>query len=229
MVRTRIHHIRLLGLALAFVAILPIEGRADLSQTYRFYHITYNDTNPEGGFDYLIGDAQLSVDVSADSLASPRVCFTFNNVGLAESSITDVYFYDGALIDFDAATLSWRGEVSFSQGAMPQDLPGLPKNPTRVYSADSNPGKPGTMANGVNPGEALDILFDLQGPNTLADVLNDLGTEELLVGIHVQGFASGGSEAFVVVPVPAGVVLGMLGLGVAGVKLRKFVSKPDSG
>ncbi|WP_432212246.1 PEP-CTERM sorting domain-containing protein [Anaerobaca lacustris] len=35
------------------------------------------------------------------------------------------------------------------------------------------------------------------------------------------GFASGGSESFVIVPAPATGLLGLLGLGTAGVTLRR--------
>jgi hypothetical protein len=37
---------------------------------------------------------------------------------------------------------------------------------------------------------------------TVADVLNDLNTGALRVGIHVIGYGSGGSESFINVPVP---------------------------
>ena len=63
---------------------------------------------------------------------------------------------------------------------------------------------------GVNPGESLGILFDLQPGSAFGDVLAQLVSGELRIGIHVQGFASGGSESMVNVPEPGtGVLLGL--------------------
>lgn len=67
----------------------------------------------------------------------------------------------------------------------------------------------------MNPGESLGVLFDLLAGVTYADTLVAMVTGELRIGIHVQGFASGGSESFInppleppaTVPVPAAVWL----------------------
>jgi hypothetical protein len=75
----------------------------------------------------------------------------------------------------------------------------------------------------VNPGEFLQIVFNLQAGKTLADTLTALSLAGqpggLRIGIHVQGYGSGGSESFVNnVPEPgtfALVAAGMLGLGIA--------------
>jgi hypothetical protein len=77
---------------------------------------------------------------------------------------------------------------------------------TLGYHSDS-PVEP----NGVNPGESLGILFDILGGNSFANVIDDINSGALRIGIHVQGFASGGSESFVNVPEPATLVL--LGVG----------------
>lgn len=74
------------------------------------------------------------------------------------------------------------------------------------------------MANGVNPGESLGILFNLQpgfsNPMFTA-ILADLKSRSLQVGIHAQGFSGGGSESesFVNEAVPE--PLTMLGAGAA--------------
>ena len=68
------------------------------------------------------------------------------------------------------------------------------------FLADSDPP---AQPNGVNPGEFLTIIFNLINGQTFADVINELDTaDELRIGIHVQGFANGGSESFVNVPAP---------------------------
>jgi len=171
--------------------------------------------------DCAIGEAQLTVDVT--DAGADQVLFTFNNSGPAASSIADVYFDDGALLGI-ASVINGTG-VNFSQGAAPGNLPaGNMASPpfvaTTGFTADSNPP---TQPNGVNPGETLGILFDLQTGLTFADVLTDLGDASLRIGIHVQGFDTGGSESFVnFVPVPAAVWLFGSGLlGLVGVARRR--------
>jgi hypothetical protein len=198
--------------------------------TYGFDCITNNLAG-----DCTIGEAQLSVDVTAGPLAN-QVTFTFNNVGAGASSIADVYFDDGTLLgisalrDADDSIVALGGlgspGVDFSLGAAPPDLPGgntvvPPFNVTAGFLADSDaPAQP----NGVNPGEFLQIVFNLQAGKTLADTLSALALAGqpggLRIGIHVQGFGSGGSESFINNPVPepgtfALVAAGMLGLGIA--------------
>lgn len=176
--------------------------------------ITYNSAA-----NCAIGEAQLSVDVSA--VGASQVLFKFMNAGTAASSITDIYFDDGTLLGI--ASISQPGGVSFSQYASPPDLPGgnnisPPFQTTAGFLADSNPP---VQPNGVNPGEWLGITFNLRSGGTYADVLSEQGDGTLRVGIHVQGYAGGGSESFVntPVPLPAAVWLmgsGLLGLGALG-------------
>ncbi len=223
--RTNKIYVNLMVFALALLGVMTGEARADL---YGFYNISGNNV-----FDAAIGEAQLSVEVT--DAGSGQVLFTFYNSGPEASSITDVYFDDGSLlgiaglIDADEGIGGDPG-VNFSQIANPGNLPAAnlaspPFVTTAGFSADSDPA---VQPWGVNPGETLGILFTLQGTQTLDNVLDELSSGALRIGLHVQGFASGGSESFVntdftitVVPLPGAVLLGMLGLGVAGIKLRK--------
>ena len=148
------------------------------------------------------GEAQLFVEVI--DAGSGQVSFRFYNVGPVASSIADVYFDDGSLlgiatlVDADDGVGGDPG-VDFSQYASPANLPGAnnavpPFVATAGFTADSDaPAQP----NGVNPGEQLIVIFDLQGTQTYADVLAELDSGALRIGIHVQGFADGGSESFV--------------------------------
>lgn len=161
------------------------------------------------------GQAQLSVEVLANG---SLVDFIFRNIGLNACSITDVYFDDDILLSF-GSIVNGPG-VLFSHNATPPNLPGAnlaspPFVTTTGLSADSNaPVQP----NGVNPGEMLTIRMALLGSNMFADVISDLASRDLRIGIHVQGFANGGSESFIgnpnpgVVPAPGALVLGVVGM-----------------
>lgn len=193
-------------LALAGTAMLSLSVAAQ-AVTYGFTNITNNDPG-----DADIGEAQLSVDVTqSGSLAS----FTFRNIGPEDSSITDIYFDwgDSTLLSF--SSFDAGPGVDFSLGASPPDLPGgTPIGFEASFSADSDAP---TQPNGVNPGEFLTINFNSTGSfDDLISLLNGSGID---IGIHVQGFASEGSESFVEEPptdVPEPGMIALLGLGVAG-------------
>ena len=177
--------------------------------------------------DCATGEAHLFVDVT--DAGSNRVLFTFSNTGPEDAAITDVYFDDGTLlgiaglIDSDDDALGSFGDpgVDFSPGASPGDLPGgeaIGFMVTVGFLADSDSPPP---HNGVNPLESLGIVFDLQAGGTIADVLSELADETLRIGIHVQGFAGGGSESFVNIPVPEPGSALLVAMGLAGLARRR--------
>ena len=101
--------------------------------------------------------------------------------------------------------------VEFTESASPPNLPGF--NFAAAFSADS---APPVVANGVNPGEFLNIIFEGDWSDIIAALQNSL----FIVGIHVQGFDGGGSESFVnsVPDADIMILLGpaLLGLGLLG-------------
>jgi hypothetical protein len=206
--------------SLAAFVLIASGGFASTAQadTFNFSCITNNDAQ-----DCQVGLLQLSVEV----LAAPagQVQFIFRNAGPAASSITDIYFDDGTLLGL--ASITNGSGVDFSQDASPGNLPGGTSispafEATTGFTADSNAP---TQPSGVNPGEVVSIFFTLQAGGTLADVISELYSGELRIGVHVQGFLPDGSESFVntvpTVPLPAAVWLLLGGLGGFGALRRR--------
>jgi hypothetical protein len=229
------------SLVFILLIFLSAEARADV---FGFSAIS----NTSGLSDELA--QQLCVDVTYHGEledGTDQVLFTFYNnpdsdlgSDFAEfytpdplaSSIADVYFDDGSLLGI-ADIFNGGPGVSFSDPAVPEDLPGgnsiePPFETTAGFSADSDtPVQP----MGVNPDEFVGILFNLQPGRDFGDVLaaiyqgfdDPLGGESLRIGLHLQAIGpESGSDSFTMTPVPGAVILGLLGLSVAGIKLRKF-------
>lgn len=176
--------------------------------TYRFYHITHNNAG-----DASIGEDQLSFELTG--YGNDQMLFIFNNSGPSASSITDIYFDD------DTPLLSYKNffgstGVGYTIGAKPENLPGGETYSfTANYSYDSDsPVQP----NGINPGESLGILFDYVEDFSYDEIISALADKNLRIGIHVQGFASGGSESFINSPshAPEPATMLLLGFGLMG-------------
>jgi hypothetical protein len=200
--------------AMFLVAAWSLAAAPASAVTFGFGCITNNLAG-----DCAIAEAQMSVDVTD---AAGQALFTFSNTGADDSSITDVYFDDGALLSI-VLIINSPPDVEFSLGAIPSELPGAnnaspPFVTTPGFSSDAD--EP-IASNGVNPGEMLGIQFDLQGGQSFADVLADLANGSLRVGIRVQDFASGGSESLVNIPEPATGLLVAMGLCVIGRRTRQ--------
>lgn len=174
-------------------------------------------------------ETQLTVEVT--DLGGGQLLFDFMNAGPLASSIADVYFDDGTLlgiaglIDMDDNALGYYGDagVDFSQGASPLNLPGgnaIGFETTAGFLADSDPA---VSINGINPGEMLGVVFNLQAMGTYADILAELTNGDLRIGIHVQSFANGDSVSLVNVPVPEPGVATLLGLGLTALAARRRV------
>ena len=168
----------------------------------------------------MIGESQLFVEVLP--YIDNQVVFWFKNIGPEPSSIEGIYFDDGSLLQLaeliDEDDSGGMPGVDFSQGASPPDLSGGNTldpafDVTAGFLADSDPP---TSHNGVNPGEILGIVYTLHTGLALDDVINDLASGALRIGVHVIAFDYGGSESFVnsaVVPIPGAALLFVPGLG----------------
>ena len=152
---------------------------------------------PTGNNNQLVA-SQLTLDVSA--FGTSQALFRLSNTGPIASTISDVLFYDGALLgisalrdnnDQIAGQLGLAG-VGFTKG-VPFRPDSLPRYPTATYGADRD--SRGGVANGVDNGEWLEILFDLKPGMSFQDLLNGLASGQVFAGLHVQGIGStGGSD-----------------------------------
>ncbi len=213
------------------VSLLAVWSLAAQAVSVSFFCITNNNSG-----NCSIGEAQLATDVSSYGIGtgnngSDQVLFTFTNTGTAQSTISEIYFDDGSLlgiaglIDKDEG-VGGDANVDFSQDANPPNLSGGNNaspafEVTAGFLADADNPAPKW---GVSPGQSLGIIFDLQGTQSFADVLAELGDGRLRIGMHVINFANGGSESFVNNPVPVPPALWLLGsglLGLFGIARRK--------
>lgn len=213
------------SVAVAAAGVIIGAGSSD-ALTYNFASVTNNSAT-----NAATGAAQLSVDVT--DAGGGNVAFKFMNAGPLASSITDIYWHDQASVLGTGGSITDSGlGVSYNWGANPGNLPG--GNPVGFSvspigaAADSNsPAQP----NGVNPGEWVTLVWALVSGTTYNDVIAALNlggnqSGSLRIGIHVQGFSGGGSESFVnatpaPVPLPAGGLLLIAGLGAMGALRRR--------
>jgi len=179
--------------------------------------------------------AQLSLDVTQ---SGSHVLFTFANDGPVPSTITGTYFDDGTgVLDSLLTPIDGPG-VSFRAGGSPANLP-APKVPYHFeadfWATAKTPA--GLGKKGVdNTGEFVTVPFTMEDGKSFANVLAALGagladptcgTDTLRVGIKVQAIGTAGtSDSFLLAPAPAplpgALILGLLGLGAAGLRMRRL-------
>ncbi len=175
--------------ALAIVLYAGV-STATLIDTYR-YDLKIFTSN---GSYYNDPGVDLYIEVSLEEEPGQpdRVRFEFHNDSTMYCSIADIYFDDGSLskiIDIDLGP-----GTAFSKGANPSDLPNgntlLPPFQTSLgFSVDSDAPPPHNgVESGQDPEEWVAIIFNFKAGTELDDVLNDLDTAELRIGVHAIGF-----------------------------------------
>lgn len=220
---------------LALSAVLCSPAAADM-WTYELKIFQINDapaSNPAGlRYTVVVNDTD-----AAGTPLSGQVRFTISNdsdVGTT-SDITAIYFDDGLLgiASVSPATTTVRFRPDSVNKVNPGELPAgkngdllNPKFTTTLYpdgsgkkfSADAdNPGP----KYGLGYSEYVDITFNIG--NSVAEVITRMDTSALRVGVHIQDLPGGKSGSAVsVIPAPAAVVLGLIGLGALGVWRRRY-------
>jgi len=150
------------------------------------------------------------------------VDFTFYNISEFQSSVAQIYFDDGVLLDISTVT-NGPGTIFSENAQTPNNLPGwnlIDFHADREFTIGALSPPP---ENGVNPATPLEwvtIRFDLVPGANLESVVDELYTGELRIGIHIIGLPDGSSEsAIMVIPEPA--TIAMLLFGVALMKKRR--------
>src|SRR5262245_37912573 len=198
------------SLCCAVAALLFSAGSASATP-FSFVCITGKGNSKSCG----TGETQLSVDVLAGPGAG-QVSFVLHNEGDQKITAADVYFDDGGLLA-SLVSVTDGGKADFEEGGSPHNLPGGKKKEFLadfMASAASPPPK-----KGVNPGDAVTVVFSLSGGKTVADVVGALEDGDLRIG--VKTVASG--KSFINSPqgVPEPGALALLGLGASALALRR--------
>lgn len=169
-------------------------------------------------------DSGLNFYASVSQAADQQISIQFYNASLIESAITRIYFDNGPLLGI--TNIEADSGVEFHQEAHPYELPGqqllepiFEAAPELTVSADVP-----SPHNGINPGQWLGLTFSLQADNTFNDVVGDLYSGALRIGMHIMGLPDGSSESAVnvsihTVPEPATIIL--LGLGSSILLVRR--------
>lgn len=151
--------------------------------------------------------------------------FTFYNDSAFQSSIAQIYYDDGSLLGI-SEIINNPSYTEFDTSPTPGNLPGgnqlvPPFVADREFSIGAESPPPWK---GVNDGDTVNewvtVKFDLINGGTLDDVVSELRSGVLRVGLHVIDLPDGSSESAILVPEPATICLLALG-GLALMRKRR--------
>ncbi|NJM49332.1 MAG: PEP-CTERM sorting domain-containing protein [Alkalinema sp. RU_4_3] len=192
----------------AIACLSPIAAGAILllAAPAQAFQLGFNNITGNSATNALAGSNQLKIDITdasgGESLTSSQVLFKFSNMGTAASSITQIYFDNGTSLKSINSIFDSGSTVDFSKATGNLNLPGG-NSLTSKFVSDFGVKANGAVSQmGVNNGTAgqnewLSVLFDLGANKTLKSVMDEIQAGNLRIGMHVQAFSNGGSEAFV--------------------------------
>jgi hypothetical protein len=212
-------HVRAL---IALTAAATLAASAGAAQ-FRFGGLSNLDSS-----NTTTGETQLALDIFVSSPGTPRptrgdggpqfIDMVFTNDGTAASALVGIYFDDNDILN--AFSL-------FNNTIIPSDgvVFGSPANPTQLpggddigFNAEFSLGALSpTTTNGINPGESLTLRFQLLNGLTVDDIVARIESEQLRIGLLVEGYDNGGFETFLNDPVPVPAPAGLALLGAAGI------------
>ena len=183
-----------------------------LATTYNFIGVNANEVNVSN---------QLSLDVNQ---IGNSVDFKFINASGGVNVFVGAIYFDflNANLFTDLDQTNSLGTVSFT-GITPSTQ-NFPEGNGINFSTNAEGDRNGGAGNGINIGESL-VLTALLSPG--ADINALLQSGGLRVGLHMQGYATRGSDSYVnspsEVPLPAAAWLfGSALLGFAGFKRKSL-------
>lgn len=147
--------------------------------------------------------------------------FRFFNASSIDCSIARIFFDDGSLLGIDYVlndtTPGHRVEFSRCYPG-PGNLPGgdtlnPPFRAWKEFNIGAEQPPPENGINSIPTGEWVEIKFELLNGHSLTNVLQELQTGELRIGLHVIAFPDGSSESAINNPVPEPTTIALLALG----------------
>jgi hypothetical protein len=221
-------------------ALLGFSSWASAGAVYNFGNITFNGAqNVASQFSVEViapGDPN-DVGTALQLVQTGQVGFLFKNTAVIGSSISELYFDDGTLLDqaLIVNSTNINNGTSFTgPGANPSNLPGgNTLSPAFVATQGFSADAVGNPSRGVDTAfDFVKIVFNMQdNPSnpgfkySYGDVINaiQLGLTSpstvgsLRIGMHVRSIgAQGNSDSFVAVPLPASAWMGLGLLGALG-------------
>lgn len=130
-----------------------------------------------------------------------RAAFTFYNDSAVISSITEIYFDSGTFLGISSIITSGPEVLFIAEFVSPPVLPGWNtigfNMAAGLLIGSDNPGPKNGVKSLQNPEEWVTIVFDLKCNSTFDDVIADLDSRDINIGVHLTNIGTGDySESF---------------------------------